>query len=123
MKVLRFHHGLDADVAEMLRQPIENPPPLQEKVDPDETAPSGTLIASNRRQSALDIFPSLEEIIVYTSTPETSVDAKERASVLELFGPFVTVRHQMGHSVNVFWITNGEVPWYFMIDSEFFSLK
>jgi hypothetical protein len=95
VKVLRLHHGLEAQVADMLRQPTVNPPP-REEVDPDATTFSSTSIDGNRSQFPLDILPSVEEIVVYARRPDTWIDEKERASVLESVGPFVTVQREVG---------------------------
>jgi hypothetical protein len=115
VKVLRFHHGLETEIVDMLRQPTVDRSPAQE-LDPDARAPSSTLmINNNRSQFTLDILPSLEEIVVYTRTPDASISEKERASVLQSFGPFATARRQMGRPVKIFWDTNGEVPRYFTI--------
>jgi hypothetical protein len=125
VRVLRLHHGLETKFVEMLQQLTDNPPPLQEEVDPDATIPSGTPINGNGNQSTLDIFPLLEEIVVYARTSDKSIDEKECASVqqtvLELFGPFVTARHEVGHLVKVFWNTDGEVRRYPTIDPGYFS--
>ena len=114
VKVLRLHHGLETEIVDMLRQPAVDRSPPQE-VDPDATTPSSTLINHNRSQFTLDILPSLEEIVVYTRTPDASISEKERASVLKSFGPFATARRQMGRPVKVFWDTNTEAPRYFTI--------
>jgi hypothetical protein len=113
VKVLRLQHGLTTKVADMLRLPTANPPSPQEEVDPDATTASGTPINSNGSQFPLDIFPSLEEIVLYAWMPDRSIGETERASVLESFGPFATARQEMGRPVKVFWNTHGEVPRYF----------
>jgi hypothetical protein len=113
VKVLRLHHGLETEVEEILRQPALDGSPPREEVDPDATAPSDTPINSNRSQFSLDILPSLEEIVVYARTPDTSVGEKERASGIESFGSFVTARQEVGRLVKVRWNTD-EVPRYFM---------
>ena len=69
-----------------------------------------------RNQFSLDIFPSLEEIVVCSRTLDTPIDEKESASVLESFRPFVTARHQVDRPVKVFWSADGEVLRYFMPD-------
>jgi hypothetical protein len=109
VKVLRLHSSLKTKVADMLRQPIVNPPPPQEEVDPDVTTPSGTPINGIRSQSILDIFPSLEEIVLYTST----ICETERRCGLESFGSLVTARREVGRPVKVFWETDREIPRYF----------
>jgi hypothetical protein len=42
-------------------------------MDPDTTTFSGSPINSNGRQFTLDIFPLLEEIVVYARAPEPSI--------------------------------------------------
>ena len=106
VKVLRLHHGLEKQVADMFRQPPVMSPPSGEEVDSDATT-SSTINNMNQ----LDIFPSLEEIMVYTRT-SASIGEKVRATVLESFGPFATARREMGRPVKVFWNTDGEVPRY-----------
>ncbi|KAF8480522.1 hypothetical protein DFH94DRAFT_853760 [Russula ochroleuca] len=114
VKILRLLHGLEMQVAEILRQPAVNAPPPQE-AGPDATTPSGTPIFANRSQF---IFPSLEEIVLYAGTPDRStIGETERASMLKSFGPFVTARDEVGLPVKVFWSTDGELPRYFMTDS------
>ncbi|KAH9988161.1 hypothetical protein BJV77DRAFT_1023220 [Russula vinacea] len=93
VKVLRLHTSLKTKVADMLRQPTVNSPPPQE-------------------ESTLDIFPSLEEIVVYAST---WICEMERRSGLEPFGPFVTARREVGLPVKVFWKTDGELPGYYTL--------
>jgi hypothetical protein len=88
VKVLRLSHGLEARVADILRQPTVNPPPSRE------------------------VLPSLEEIVVYAK-PDASIGEVERASGLESFGPIATERQEAGRPVKVSWSTDGEVPWYF----------
>ena len=111
VKVLRLHTSLKTKVADMLRQPTVNSPPPQEEVDPEATTTLGTPINGNS-QSTLDIFPSLEEIVVYAST---WICEMERRSGLEPFGPFVTARREVGLPVKVFWKTDGELPGYYTL--------
>ena len=129
VKVLRLHHGLERQVAEILRQPIADPhrpQPPQEEADPDVTTPSCTPIITNRSEFISHIFPSLEEIVLYARTPDTSRPIRdsemEDASMLELFGPFVTARQEVGRPVKVFWSTDGQVPRYSVADPRYFSL-
>ena len=75
VKILRLHHGLETRFADVLRQPTDPPP--QREVDTNATTLSGTPINSNGNQSTLDIFPSLEEIVLYTNA---AID-EESASV------------------------------------------
>ena len=114
MRVLRLSHGVETVVANILRH-IVNLRPVQE-ANLDATTP-GTPINSNKSQFTMDVFPSLEEIVLYVRTPDTSIDEKERASALELFGPFVTAQYQVGRPVRVFWSTDG-VPGYFTTVSD-----
>ena len=129
VKVLRLHHGLERQVAELLRQPTadpQRPQPTQEEADPDVTTPSGTPIITNRSEFISHIFPSLEEIVLYARTPDTCRPIRdsemEDASMLELFGPFVTARQEVGRPVKVFWSTDGQVPRYSVADPRYFSL-
>jgi hypothetical protein len=118
VKVLRLLHGVETQVAEMLRQPAVNAPPPQE-ANPDATTPSGTPIITNRSQF---IFPALEEIVLYAGTPRGSTMGEtERASMLESFGQFVTARDEVGLPVKVFWSTDGEVPGYSVVDPDYYS--
>jgi F-box-like len=113
VKVLRMLHGLETQVIEMLRQPTVNALPPQEEAHPNATMPSSLPIITNGSQFTLNIFPSLEEIVLYEVMPNgPTIGETERASMLELFGPFVTARHELGHPVKVFWKTD-EVPRYF----------
>ena len=103
VKVLRLHHGLETEVADMLRQPTVDALPAQE--------------IDSGRESSSDIFPSLKEVVVYPRTSDMSISETERASMLESFGPFATARQQDGRPVKVFWDADGKVPRYFMTDS------
>ena len=86
VKVLRLHHGLETEVMFMLQQHIISICTLSpEGVDPDPTTFSGVPSSSNGSQILLDIFPSLEEIVVYARTLDALIDEKERASVLKSF--------------------------------------
>ena len=49
----------------------------------------------------------------HADMPNWTIGETERASMLELFGPFVTVRHELGRPVKVFWCADGEVSRYF----------
>ena len=122
VKVLRLHHGLGKEVANLLRQPTASS--LQ--VYPYATTlsgSSGTPVNSNKSQFTMDIFPALEEIVVYKRTPwgtSMPIGEQERASFsscLGLWPPFVTARHELGRPVKVFWNTDEEDPGYFMADS------
>jgi hypothetical protein len=111
VKVLRLDHGLEIEVADILRQPNVNPPSPQ-YVNPDTMTFSGTPNDSNDSQFNLDIFPSLEEIAVYARTPDALVDESVHATGLGSFGPFAAARHQVGRPVRVSWNTYDEVPSY-----------
>ena len=92
VKVLQLHHCPEMKVVDILQQHTTDPLPPWNEVDPDVTTPLG-VINSHRSQFTFYIFPSLEEIVVYARTSDTSID--ESASiqtVLELFGPFLTAR-------------------------------
>jgi hypothetical protein len=108
VKVLRLHHGLETNIATILRRPNVT----IQGVNPDATTLSGAPINSNESQFNLDIFPSLEEIVVYAKTPDASIDERERASALESFRPFASSRYQVGRPVKVFWGTGGVHPRY-----------
>ena len=112
VRVLRLHHGLEREVTDMLQYTMD--PPAQ-GIDPDRARLFSKLTYT--RQSTLDIFPSLEEIVVYPRMANMSIGEKEHASVLDSFGPFSTARHQVGRPVKVFWDLDGKVPRYFMTDS------
>ena len=114
VKTLRLHHGLETTVADMLRPPTENPLPTGEGVISDATIPTSTSIHPSGSQFTLDILPSLEEIVVYARAPNMSIDEKEGASALELFGPFMTARHRVDRPMKVFWNADGKVPRYFL---------
>ena len=108
VKVLRLHHGLETIIADMLRQPTENPLPVGEELNPDATTPTS--------QYTLDILPSLEEIVVHARTPNMSTDGMESPTLLESFGPFVAARDQVGRPVKVSWDADGKIPNYFTMD-------
>jgi hypothetical protein len=114
VKVLRLQHGLETQVANLLRQPATDPSPAREGVDPEAITPRGTSINSNGSQFTFDIFPALEEIVVYARTPDTWINETVLASVLESFEPLLTARHEAGRPVKVFWNTDGVVPRYFI---------
>jgi hypothetical protein len=118
VKVFRLLHGLETRVVKMLQQPGVNTLPPQEVADPDATIPSSMPIIIKRSEFISDIFPSLEEIVLYTRTPSRSkIGETERASILKLFGPFVAARHEVGRPVKVFWSTDGHVPKYSLPDT------
>jgi len=109
--VLRLHHRLVAEVADVLRQPSVNPSPAQEEVGPNATTatPSGSTTDSSRSIFALDIFPLLEQIVVYARTSESSIGAEELASGVESFREYAIARQQVGRPVELLW-NNGELP-------------
>jgi F-box-like len=113
VKVLRILHGLEEQVIEMLRQPMNTLPP--QEADPDATIPFNSPIITNGSQFITNIFPSLEEIVLYEGEPNEleTIGEMGRASMLELFGPFVTARHELGCPVKVLWSTDGYFPRYF----------
>jgi len=117
VKVLRLHHDLSTEVADMLQKSTMNPLPAQEpEAEPDATTPSGPPMNGNGSLFTSDIFPSLEKIMVYTRTQESSIGEDERAFALESFGPFATARRQVGRPVKVLWSTDKELPRYFMTE-------
>ena len=81
VKVLRLHHGLEWEVADMLRHPTVNPSPAQDEVDLDATTPPGHTINSSRSMFALDMFPLLRKIKVYARTSDP-IGESELVSVL-----------------------------------------
>ena len=118
VKVFRLLHGLETRVVKMLQQPGVNTLPPQEVADPDATIPSSMPIIINRSEFISDIFPSLEEIVLYTRMPNRSkIGETERASILKLFGPFVAAPHEVGRPVKVFWSTDGHIPKYSLPDT------
>jgi hypothetical protein len=119
VKVLRLLHGLETKVAEMLRHPTMNTLP-QEEAYPDATILSSTPIITYRSELISDMFPLLEEIVLYVGMPYSGmlkISETERASMLKLFGPFVAARHELGRPVKVFWSTD-EVPRYFTMATD-----
>ncbi|KAF8488926.1 hypothetical protein F5888DRAFT_1809251 [Russula emetica] len=119
VKVLRLHHGLEREVAHMLRLPTVNPSsPAQEEVDPDATTtPSSgpTINSSSRSLFNLDIFPSLENIVVYARTPDSSIDQDELASGLVSFTEYGSARKRVGRPVNVLLNLTGQLPWIYTL--------
>ncbi len=117
VKVLRLHHDLSTEVADMLQKSTMNPLPAQEpEAEPDATTPSGPPMNGNGSLFTSDIFPSLEKIMVYARTQDSSIGEDERAFALESFGPFATARRQVGRPVKVLWSTDKELPRYFMTE-------
>jgi hypothetical protein len=116
VRALRLHHGLEREVADMLRLPTVNPfeSPAQEEVDPvATTTPLGPTMNSSRSIFALDIFPLLEKIVVYPRTSD-SIGEGEPVSVLESFREYATARQQVGRPVEVLWNMNQELPKIYM---------
>ena len=114
VKVLRLHHGLEREVAVMLRRPTVNPSPAQVEGDPDATTPPGPTINSNRSTFTLDIFPLLEKIVVYPRTSD-GIGEGELLSVLEQFKEYAIARQQVGRPVQVLWDANRELPRVYML--------
>ena len=116
VRALRLHHGLEREVADMLRLPAVNPSESapQEQVDPvATTTPSGPTINGNRSIFALDIFPLLEKIVVYPRTSD-SIDDGELVSALESFEEYAIARQQVGRPVEVLWSMDQELPKFYM---------
>ena len=129
VKVLRLLHGTETQVVKMLRQPTINTLPPQEEDDPEATIPSSMQTITNGSEL---IFPSLEEIVLYVGMPfagmpyigmpnRSTIGGTVHASILKLFGPFVTARQEVGRPVKVFWSTDGQVPEYSVSDTGFYS--
>ena len=115
VKVLRLHHGLEREVADMLQQPTVNPSsPAQDEVDLDATPPGHTINGS-RNMFALDIFPLLEKIKVYARTSDP-IGEGELVSVLGSFREYAIARQQVGRPVEVVWETNRELPKHYKMD-------
>jgi hypothetical protein len=114
VKVLRLHHGLATEVADVLRQPTVDPSPAQEEVDRDATTttrPSGpTMNSSNGSIFTLDLFPLLEKIVVYPGTLNSSIGADQHVSWLESFREYTIARQQVGRPVEVLWNMNRNLP-------------
>jgi hypothetical protein len=90
VKVLRLHHGLETEIADVLRQPTENPSPAQG-----------------------DLFPLLEKILVYARRPITK---DEFVNGLEPFREYAIARQQAGRPVEVLWnMPLDGVPRYYML--------
>lgn len=86
VKVLRIHRGLEADVADVLRQCTVN---------------------SSSAQG--DMFPSLKEIWVY---PRVPVPREEIVNAFAALGEYVTARKEVGRPVEMFCGMDGQVPTY-----------
>lgn len=111
--VLRLHHDLLMEVANMLRQPAGNPSPAQEEADPDATTttPSGpTMNSSSRNIFILDILPSLEQIVVYERVLVNPIGTDRFVSAFESLKEYAIERQQVGRPVKVLWETNCDLP-------------
>jgi hypothetical protein len=80
IKILRVQHGIETEVADMLRQDMR--------------------IDSTQFNSGF--LPLLEEIEVYMKVPGTPISASECAPALEPFDVFVAARREAGRTVNVY---------------------
>jgi hypothetical protein len=112
VKVLRMHHGLETEIANMLRQPT----PTQEEVHPDAPTASGPTMNSSGPGSifTLDIFPLLEKIVLYARTSDSpigEVREDELVAGAAPFGEYVIARQRMGRPVQVLWDRNPDLPW------------
>jgi len=115
VKVLRLHHGLEKEIADVLRQPTVNPSPAQEEVHPDAATPlSGTTMNGSRSIFDLDIFPLLEKIVVYASTSDP-IDRSKFVSGVKSLWEYAIARKQVGRPVEVLWSMNPELPKYYML--------
>jgi hypothetical protein len=112
VKVLRVQHGLETEVADVLRaynrQPTTNRLHLvADGADLDATI--STDIPINPNEFNVGIFPSLERIEVHPKFPGTRIPGSKRASYLKPFEEFVTARQQAGRPVKVYCNTD-QVP-------------
>jgi hypothetical protein len=113
VKILRILHGIEMEVANMLRQGIDQPttgllPVSDEEADVGATVSSIMPIDSS--QLDLAFLPSLEGIEVYSRSPGTPIPERERASVLEPFEVLFAARRQTGRPVKVYWNTDEVLP-------------
>ena len=108
VKILRVQHGLETEVANLLReyngQPTMNHHvPVPDGVDLDATISSDLPINPSRIIGInVGIFPSLEGIEVHRRSPGTQIPESEHASDLEPFEELVTAWQQAGRSVKVY---------------------
>ena len=117
VKILRVQHGLETEVADVLReyngQPMTNHlHRVLDGADLDATIPSD--IPVNPSRSNVVIFPSLEGIEVHPKSPGTQILESERASYLEPFEELVTARQQVGFPVKVYCNTDQVLPTSFL---------
>ena len=111
VKVLRLQHGLETEVADVLRQPAVDPSsPAQEEVDPGTTTPPGPTINYSGSIFALNIFPLLEKIVVHAKPSERSLGINEILFALEPFREYADARRRAGRPVGVQWSVNGGFP-------------
>lgn len=117
VKVLRLDHRLEREFAAVLRQPTVSPFDLsvQEEVDPVVATSSGPTMNSSRSIFDLDIFPSLEKIVVYLRR-SGSIGESELVSLVKSFGEYSLARQQVGRPVKVTWSTNQGLPTFYMRD-------
>jgi hypothetical protein len=105
VKILRVQHGLETDVANLLRehngQPTMNHPvSVPDGVDLDATISSDLPINPSRFN--VGIFPSLERIEVHRGSPGTQIPESEHVSDLGPFEELVTAWQQAGRSVKLY---------------------
>ena len=105
VKILRVQHGLETEVADVLREYNGQPTTnhlyrVSDGADLDATISSD--IPNNPSRSNVGIFPSLEGIQVHPKSPGTQIPESERASYLEPFEELVTARQQAGCPVNLY---------------------
>ena len=104
VKLLRVQHGLETEVADVLREYNEQPTTNHLSPIPD-GADSGATISSdipiNPSRFNMGIFPSLEGVEVHPKVPGTRIPESERASYLEPFEELVMARQQAGRPVKV----------------------
>jgi len=113
VKILRVQHGLEMEVADILRayngQPTTNHPHLvSDGADLDATISSD--IPINPSRFNVGIFPSLEGIEVHPKFSGTQIPESERASYLEPFEELVTARQKAGRPVKVYCNTDQVLP-------------
>jgi hypothetical protein len=114
VKILRVQHGIEREVAGMLRQGIGQPTtgllpvPDEEVANMDAAIPSDMPIDSSLL--GLTFLPSLERIEVYMKSPGTPIPESERVSALKRFETLFTARRQVDRPVKVHWNADQVLP-------------
>jgi hypothetical protein len=110
LKVLRVQHGLEEEIANLIRQchdPTTDILAVPEGEVDLEAAISSDVPINSSQSSFL---PSLEGIEIYTKSATTPISESERASALEPFDAFVAARLQASRPVKVYWKTGQLFP-------------